>query len=94
VLSAVSASTKAFLQAVREMLLYHVARGRLTSADLDEGPLPTLKEDNIDVSLAPIRFNQAGVSQADITSCNTMYVLPTGIVWTSLTTALLRPAST
>jgi hypothetical protein len=81
------------------MLLYHFARGRLTSTDLDEGPLPTLNEGTVDVFLAPNRFGQAGVSQADILACNAVYVLSSGY-WVPHTPPrssqkpFLRPAST
>lgn len=52
------------------MLQYHILQGLFPSKDLVEGPLQTLTNDEVHVKLAPVRFNQAGVSQADLLGCN------------------------
>lgn len=65
-------SNNTLLKAVQDLLLYHVVQGLSPSTDLIEGSLPTLENGNVDVRLDPIRFNQAGVSQADLVGCNSI----------------------
>lgn len=58
------------VEAVQELLLYHIVPGLFLSDDLVAGPLETLLGDDIDVSLDPLMFNQAGVTDVDIMACN------------------------
>jgi uncharacterized surface protein with fasciclin (FAS1) repeats len=55
---------------LKELLLYHVLPGSYPSASLEPGPIETLSGENVEVSLNPIMFNDAGVSDSDILACN------------------------
>lgn len=55
---------------LEELLLYHVLPGSYPSASLEPGPIETLSGEIVDVSLNPIMFNNAEVSESDILACN------------------------
>jgi uncharacterized surface protein with fasciclin (FAS1) repeats len=56
--------------ALEELLLYHLLPGAYFSTSLVEGPLITLQGDTVEVTLDPIKFNNAEVLEADIVACN------------------------
>lgn len=58
------------MEALQELLLYHIVPGLFLSADLVPGPLQTLLGEDVNVSLNPLMFNQAGVTTSDIMGCN------------------------
>jgi uncharacterized surface protein with fasciclin (FAS1) repeats len=55
---------------LKELLFYHILPGSYPSASLESGPIETLSGDNVEVSLNPIMFNNAGISDSDILACN------------------------
>jgi uncharacterized surface protein with fasciclin (FAS1) repeats len=56
---------------LQELLLYHIIPGYVTSSDFVAGPVDTLLNgEQVQVSLNPIMFNEAGVVEADLTGCN------------------------
>jgi uncharacterized surface protein with fasciclin (FAS1) repeats len=58
-------------ETLQEILLYHILSGLYLSDTLEAGEVDTLLGDEtVTVSLNPIMFNQAGVIEADIISCN------------------------
>lgn len=62
---------------LQELLLYHIVPGYLPTSSLTAGPVDTLLNgEQVQVSLNPTRFNEAGVVEPDIMGCNgVMYVL-------------------
>jgi uncharacterized surface protein with fasciclin (FAS1) repeats len=81
---------------LQELLLYHIVPGYNPVSGLTAGPLDTLLSDEqVDVSLDPVRFNQAGVIDADNMGCNGVMhvideILVPGIVSDSLLIILLE----
>jgi uncharacterized surface protein with fasciclin (FAS1) repeats len=74
------------IEAVQEMLLYHIVPGLFLAEDLVEGPLQTLLGDRVDVTVDPtLMLNQAEVTMADILACNGIIhvlddvLIPTGM---------------
>jgi uncharacterized surface protein with fasciclin (FAS1) repeats len=55
---------------LRLLMLYHVIPGRFPTADLTPGPIPTLADVDVEVSLNPTSFNDAEVLMPDIPACN------------------------
>lgn len=56
---------------LKDILLYHVAPGRVTSADLKDGQkIKTVEGSKVKVSLDPVRVNNAKVVQPDIMASN------------------------
>jgi uncharacterized surface protein with fasciclin (FAS1) repeats len=54
-----------------DILTYHVVSGRVLSKDLTAGPVPTLSDDNVIVSLTGgVKINDANVTTPDLTSEN------------------------
>jgi len=58
------------VDALQELLSYHIVPGFFLTEDLVPGPLQTLLGEEVDVTLNPLVFNQAGVSESDILACN------------------------
>jgi uncharacterized surface protein with fasciclin (FAS1) repeats len=58
------------IEAVQELLLYHIVPGFYLSDEFVAGPLQTLLGEDIAVSLDPLLFNNAGVIMPDILACN------------------------
>lgn len=57
-------------EALQELLLYHIVPGFFMSDDLVAGPLQTLLGEEVDVTLNPLKFNQADAIETDILACN------------------------
>jgi len=58
------------VDALQELFLYHIVPGFFLTEDLVPGPLQTLLGEEVDVTLNPLVFDQAGVSESDILACN------------------------
>ena len=58
------------IEAVQELLLYHILPGLSLTNDFVAGPIETLLGEDVDVTLEPLLFNNAGVIMGDILSCN------------------------
>jgi hypothetical protein len=58
------------IEAVQELLLYHIVPGFYLSDEFVTGPLQTLLGEDVAVSLDPLLFNNAGVIMPDILACN------------------------
>ncbi|MCA1065790.1 fasciclin domain-containing protein [Rossellomorea sp. AcN35-11] len=56
---------------LKDILLYHVVSGKVLSTDLKDGmKAETLAKKTVDISLDPVRVNNANVVQADIEASN------------------------
>jgi uncharacterized surface protein with fasciclin (FAS1) repeats len=56
---------------LKQILLYHVLSGKVLSSDLKDGmKAETLAEKTVDISLDPVRVNNANVVKADIEASN------------------------
>ena len=56
---------------LQDLLLYHILPGATLTTDFDDGPVETLLADNtVNVTTSPIMFNDAGVVDNDIETCN------------------------
>ena len=55
---------------LKDLLLYHILEGSHPSASLEPGPLTSLSGEDVIVSVDPIMFNNAAVSDSDILACN------------------------
>ncbi|MGD6965735.1 fasciclin domain-containing protein [Rossellomorea vietnamensis] len=56
---------------LKDILLYHVVPGKVLSTDLKDGmKADTLAKKTVDVSLDPVRVNNANVEKADIEASN------------------------
>lgn len=73
-----------------QILTYHVVSGSLTSADLEDGAVPSVEGGDIIVSLGEsVKVNNATVIQADIEASNgVIHVIDTVIIPPSLLSAL------
>lgn len=58
------------IDAVQELLLYHILPGLTLTEDFAAGPIETLLGEDVDVTLEPLLFNNAGVVMGDVLSCN------------------------
>jgi uncharacterized surface protein with fasciclin (FAS1) repeats len=56
---------------LKQILLYHVLSGKVLSSDLKDGmKAETLAEKTVDITLDPVRVNNANVVKADIEASN------------------------
>lgn len=58
------------VNALQEVLLYHIVPGLFLTEDLVGGPLQTLFGEEVVVSLDPLMFNEAAALETDILACN------------------------
>lgn len=73
------------------LLLYHLLPGAYFSSGLTPGPVVTLQGDAVEVSLDPIRFDNAEVVEADNAACNgVIHILDEVLLGKSLMPLVLR----
>lgn len=58
------------IEALQQLLLYHILPGFYTSDDFVAGPIKTLLGEDVDIALEPLSVNQATALTVDILACN------------------------